>query len=48
MNKHKIVVEIRPNDYIAYIDGSSKIFGCGCSRDVALCDLITTHQGILM
>ena len=40
----QIVIERRPSDIMAFLEGHREIWGCGSSQAEAIGDLIYTHQ----
>ncbi len=41
-----IVVDKRPDDYIAYLDGRKEVWGCGASAYEAIGNLVNGHAHI--
>ncbi len=44
MAEKKIIIEKRPDDYMAYLDGRKGIWGCGTTYDEAIGDMIRAHK----
>lgn len=40
---YKIIVERRQDDYMAYLNGDKKLWGCGKTPDLAVISLIRNH-----
>ncbi len=42
----KIIVEKRPDDYMAYLEGNKGIWDCGPSISMAIGKLMITHKEV--